>query len=73
VPVRVLNISAEMCDWMPLPPEPYASAPGRAFASAISSATLATLTDGCTTSTCPAVATSDTGMKSPSASYGSFL
>jgi hypothetical protein len=54
-PVIDLNISPLMCDWMPLPPEPKLSWPGRVFASVTSSATLDT--DGCTTSTWPAVAT----------------
>ncbi len=63
-PVAALNISPLMCDWMPLPPDPKFSCPGFAFASAMSSATVFAGTEGCTTSTWPALATIDTGAKS---------
>ena len=67
-PAAALNISPEMCDWMPLPPEPKLSLPGCDLASAISSFTFFAGTDGCTTSTCPALAIIEIGAKSVNAS-----
>jgi len=72
-PAAALNISPEMCDWMPLPPEPKLSLPGCAFASAISSPTLFAATDGCTTSTCPALAIIEIGAKSVNTSNACCL
>ena len=63
-PAADLNISPEICDWMPLPPEPKLSLPGCVLASAINSFTFAAGTEGCTTSTWPALATIEIGEKS---------
>ena len=51
VPVCALNSSVPRCGRLPLPAEPYESLPGFAFAYAMSSGTLFTGSDGCTTST----------------------
>src|SRR5262249_35028793 len=49
-PVRLLKYSPARCAADPLPDEEYASCPGRALASAVSSLTVLAGTDGCTTS-----------------------
>jgi len=56
----------------PLPDEPYASSPGRALASAISSCVELAGNDGCTTSRNGTVATSMMGSKSFTGSNGTF-
>jgi len=57
---------------VPAPAEAKVSAPGFAFASAISSFTVATPSEGCTTSTEGPVAITITARKSRSGSNGSF-
>jgi hypothetical protein len=53
--------------------EPNVSCPGRALARAINSLTFLTGSEGCTSRTKGASATSEIGAKSAIESYGSFL
>ncbi len=70
--VTDLNTSLVTCEVVPTPPEPAVRRSGLARASAISCATLVTGTEGCTTSTMPALATSEIGVNS-AGSQLSFL
>jgi hypothetical protein len=63
VPVCSFRYSIVMCAALPLPPEPKASWPGFALASAMSSASVRAGTDACTTSTLGTRATHATGVK----------
>src|SRR5258707_14006788 len=69
----VLNISPDMCPIVPLPAEPKLSEPGRALARAISSFTEVAATDGWMTNMTGEESINETGAKSFSGSYGSFL
>ena len=72
-PVIILKSSPAMCPGEPVPDEPCVSWPGRARASAISSLTELTGSEGCTTSTFGITATCVIGAKSVSGLYGRFL
>ena len=71
-PVMVLNISAVRCGWLPLPAELYESSPGWARASAISSFTLRTGSEGCATSRLGSATRFVIAVKSRIGSKGSF-
>ncbi len=64
MPVSTLSSSAERCVPVATPEEPNDSASGFASASSISSLTLFTPTEGCTTSSIGVVDTSAIGAKS---------
>ena len=67
-PAAILNDSTARLVMPPVPAEPYASCPGRAFASAASSLAVFTGSDGCTAIDVEVVATTDTERMSLSAS-----
>ena len=69
-PARCSNSAAAKCCELPAPAMPQFSAPGLALARAISSATLRTGTEGCTTRRHALSAISETGAKSRTTSKG---
>ena len=69
-PEATLNISPAMCSGWPLPPEPKASWPGRAFANSISSRSVLTGTDEFTTTKNTPLVSWLIGAKERIGSYG---
>ena len=73
--IPVIDFKSSPARWLvePLPDEPKLMVPGLALASAISSPTLFTPSEGCTASTIGTVAISATGAKAVAASNFSDL
>lgn len=64
------NSAPDRCSGVPMPEEAYSYLSGLALSSAISSPTVFTLSEGCTTTTLGTFTRSETGAKSFTGSYG---